>query len=98
MPPQRPVGAPSKSFARRPQGGKPTRAITVDSREDARVAENSFAAKKLAYDELLRHQRGRAEDMAKLLAFGSRDLAEKKNESAAFRKTAGFREEWRIGE
>lgn len=44
----------------------------------------------LAYDELLRYQRGRTEDMTRLVSLVG-------SEREAFQRAAGFREEWRIG-
>lgn len=54
---------------------------------------------KLAYDELLRYQRSRSEDMVKLydLTDECKDDQTQEKERDDFRRAAGFREEWRIG-
>lgn len=55
---------------------------------------------KLAYDELMRYQRSRVEDMAKFYGLADERQEESqatRKEREAFRKAAGFREEWRIG-
>lgn len=54
---------------------------------------------KLAYDELLRYQRSRAEDMVRLFGLSALTESDKAKQKQAidFRRAAGFREEWRIG-
>lgn len=59
----------------------------------------AYIQEKLAYDELLRYQLSRSEDMAKLYGITDecKDDQTQEKERDVFRRATGFREEWRIG-